>query len=342
MNHYMSQRAVCMLLFALSLSLLHGQRTTTLQPATHIPLERVQVPSSSQVRMLRDTLDPGAITLQCAQDSGLTFYVVEDPDQPDLWGVATGTNVFGDRENALRYTAAGLNSIDIVEVWGFLVPIGIVGNGPLRAHVYETNGSGEPGTRVGTSSDVSVSDLDTSNFISFFPFSQPANVNGNDGFFVSIDFSDLYQTQDTLVVISTFLDCSADSGAYLRAVNDQWISFDSELGWGSAFDPMIGFVLEFGTTNLDEPTYVQQGDIRLFPPYQDDTQLQVPLQLVRSQAVSLNAYDSQGRQIYQAPTVPLTYGKQELTIDVTGWAAGVYTLDVVGQHTRLMVKFVVR
>ena len=68
------------------------------------------------------------------------------------WGFLEGTNEFGDLEKAQRLTFTGSAEYEVIGVIAFFEMPSIVGNGMIRAIIYDEDAtSGEPGDSIGES-----------------------------------------------------------------------------------------------------------------------------------------------------------------------------------------------
>ncbi|MCB9281165.1 MAG: T9SS type A sorting domain-containing protein [Lewinellaceae bacterium] len=285
-----------------------------------------------------DTLLGDAFSLQCS-DNIISYY-------SDNWGYVAGNNGYLDKEKAQSLTLGEGSNFKVREVWGFFADAASVGNGALRAKVYSAAGNGAPGTLLGTSSNVSVSNVATSDTglpPTIFSFASAPSVTGPD-FFVGIDISSLYATNDTIALWSTEDGCGDGANAWEKWEDDTWHTIDDQNGWQLELEFLLGAVVEFDPVASQSEPFADVNGLRIYPatpnPAKDD--ILVSYDLEQGSKVTIDIYTTEGKLLqridkgYQAP------GKQNETVDLSKLPAGAYVYGVITDKARLMSRFVVQ
>jgi hypothetical protein len=312
------------------------------------PLLRPAEPNLVDLRVDQDTTFPPALlNLACGSSfDSLAIYVLgPSPNAPDQWGYIAGPNSYGDREVALRYETAGIQGLAITQLWGFFSAVRVVEDGNVQAHLYDVDADGKPSQRVASSTPQALSTVSTVGG-TYFDLATPLNVSQSE-LMVALDFSDLYNTEDSMTVLTTRFDCaSASDLSYLRLATGPWVSFaapGNEGGWGAPLEVLLGYVFEVSATSVFEPdAYLRQGHLTLFPPCQEEHRLQLGLQSPEAAPYQLAIVDPAGRRLWQQRGEISPGLRRDETIDVMTWSPGVYTVLATSGNSRLMLKFVLR
>ena len=206
------------------------------------------------------------------------------------WGFISGMNDYGDLEKAQRLTI-GPGTFNVQEVWGFFAYAAQVNNGALRAKVYSSTPNGSPATLIATSTDIAVSDIDDSGIVpTVFTFPSPVTVTGPE-IFVSIDFSDLYATEDTVGLWMSQDGCGDGSDAYeLWEDGISWYPFDDPSSWGAETNLLIGAVIDSDVSSTFSP--LSMNGLQVYPaapnPATDD--IRISYYLADASKVQIQVY----------------------------------------------------
>lgn len=164
------------------------------------------MPEAPEVRfrMEMDTLFPPSFDEECSND--VISYTITD-----MWGNVSGMNEFIDLQKAQRFDYNDAATFTVNEVGVFFSRADIVGDGELKINIYDVGPGGGPSALLGSSETINASDIvipgeDDPLLPTLFTFNTPPLVNSN-RFFVSVDFTELYNSQDTVALYNTVEDC---------------------------------------------------------------------------------------------------------------------------------------
>lgn len=286
-----------------------------------------------------DTLFGPAFELECSNQ--VTTLLSND------WGYITGMNEYLDVEKAQRITLGAGSNFAVQEVWGFFSVASEVDNGPLRAKIYTVGADGAPDTLVATSTDINVSDIDTSSTSivpTAFVFPSLPTVSGPE-IFVSIDMSDLYATEDTVALFMTQDGCGDGNDAYeLWGDGSGWFAFDDPSSWQVEANLLIGVVVQFDPVVSASEPFASMNGLRIFPatpnPTADD--IRVGYQLDEAGKVQIELYSSDGHLLQTIHKGYQTPGKFSEVIRTNQLPAGSYVYGITTGKARLMNRFVVK
>ncbi len=305
--------------------------------ATHFD-NRITVRSSGP-RVENDTLFGAAFALPCG-DQITSFF-------SNNWGFISGTNGYTDFEKAQRITLGAGNNFTVQEIWGFFAAASEVNNGPLRAKVYSTSAGGAPTTELGVSADINVSDIDTSSSSlvpTIFTFATPPAVTGPE-IFISIDFEDLYASQDTVGLWMTADECGDGNDAYeLWGDGSGWFPLDSPDSWGLETNLLIGVVVAFDPISSQSPEPVAgMNGLRIFPasPNPTSADLNINYQLDQSSKLQIEIYATDGKLLQRIDKGIQPSGRFTEILNTEQFPAGAYVYGVITETARLMNRFVV-
>jgi hypothetical protein len=267
----------------------------------------------------------------------------------DYWGFVSGMNEFGDKEKAqtLEYTANV--PFKVLGVIGFFDDPGLVGNGEVTARVYtvsETDGA--PDQLLATSEPLFVADIvpptDTSVELTLFilPEDQIPEIESTT-FIVSIDFSALYATSDTLTLLHTLEECGDGTNTWEKFSDDTWSNiFSSWSGLNADF--LLGAVVEFddNTTSADQP--IQHRGLELYPaspnPASSFTVLNYGLE--NAGPVEITIFDARGRALQKIRHHLQQAGRHQEEIHTRDLAPGSYYYQITAGSGRLISTLMVQ
>ncbi|MEM6348087.1 MAG: T9SS type A sorting domain-containing protein [Bacteroidota bacterium] len=335
----MKKVILLLLVIGFSLSLTAQNRQYDPVPSKVI---RVETPALSSPRLEFDTLLPPSLSQPCGQ-SVVSFLV-----SPPNWGLLAGTNSFTDQEKAQRFDFTGSAGFNVQEIWGFFSDAVVVGDGDITAKVYSVDAaSGAPDALLGTSAAVKTSAVVMPDSLirpTIFTFGTPVDV-ADPSFFASIDISALYAAQDTAGLFTTNDDmgpCGSNESAWEKWSDNSWHTYTDMGGWGSDIDNVIGVMVEFFVTDIEDPKAVWRN-LTLHPAYPNPASEQVSINfdIAESSAVEIVIYSIDGKVIQQVQKGTMPAGSYQEVIDVQGLAAGTYAYGVFVEGARLMNRFVI-
>jgi len=337
----MKKVILLLLVASFSLSLSAQDRQYNPVPSKEIRLN-VETPAISTPRLEFDTLLPPSLSQACGQTVA-SFFV----DSPN-WGFLAGNNSFGDLEKAQRFDFTGSAGFNVQEIWGYFSEASVVGDGDLLAKVYDVDGTtGAPNTLLGTSGPIKTSAVVMpDSFIrpTIFTFSTPVDIT-TPSFFTSIDFSALYAANDTAALFTTNNDpapCGSNESAWEKWGDNTWHTYTDNAGWGSDIDNVIGVMVEFFVTDIEDPKAVW-NNLTLHPAYPNPAveQVSINFDIAETSPVEIVIYSIEGKVIKQIQKGSMPAGSYNEIVDIQGLAAGTYAYGVFVEGARLMNRFVI-
>lgn len=293
-------------------------------------------------RVVMDTLVPNGFLDDCSLN--LVVYGITD-----YWGTISGMSEFEDLEKAQLIENTTNTAVKITDVLAFFDYVNVVGNGNLRAKIYGVSGDGSPADLLGQSEEITADqimadpvDVLTTRFTFFNPvaLSDPS-------FFVSIDFSDLYASQDSTGLLQTEISCGSGAEAYELWADESWNSLQEI--WSTdteVFDVNIAVfaVVEFEETNAVKDPFYQQGHIRLRPanPNPAGETIRINYELEKPGRVQLEIFSPDGRRMESRQFGQLPNGNYSEIVDLSTFTPGAYIYSILSDEARVVSRFVVK
>ena len=283
----------------------------------------------SGVSEIRDTLFPPIFFEECANE---VFSFLNPVD----WGFIGGTNSFGDLEKAQRFRVEDTDMLRVFEIGVFFADRQVVNDGMIQVKIYtvnkDTNG---PGELVATSHPIMASEINIEEndlAITTFTFDDTPVVADRE-FFASIDFSQLYASNDTVSIFLSDIDCGdANDSWELFSDNVTWASFaDPELSWNINSNLFMVAIVEYeGTTSVTNV----EGSLRLetYPvPAMD--QIHMEFTLPESSETRVELISIEGKRVFTTDKGLLLPGRHKESIDITFLSPGIYFAKIISnQH----------
>lgn len=272
-----------------------------------------------------DTL-VGPISSTC--NDSATFYTASSNGQ--FAGFVTGTNLYGDKEKAQEVNQGGqgllVEQILVLNAFSY-DSIG----GDFHGKVYASV-NGAPGTLLGTSSAVNISNIIADNF-SIFNFSTPVFANGP--FFIS---QEVENGGDWVAIYSTKGDDCAGGTSYEKWSDDTWNSlFDA---WQGADLTLYMFAVVDGSTVGLGDNVISKQEAYVFPtPAAQEAYLTYDNTVATE--VAINIVDINGRVVYSVNETQ-TEGRQVIKLNTAEFAAGTYFFNVVSANNTFNGTFSVK
>ena len=289
--------------------------------------------SLEKQNLVVDTLFPETFQMEC----GLTLVNFFS----NGGGVIGGNNAFFDIEKAQRFTYNEADCFGVTLVAVFFGYVDLIGDGNIRVKIYErdpnTNG---PGNLVGTSDDLSVSEINIDSALAvptFFTFPTPPKVNGNE-FFVSVDFIDLYTSQDTVGILMSPAGCGDGADSWeLFGDGVTWLNIDDQGSWQLESNFFMGVIIDTDvTTSIDEVALEESGleSFQIFPnPVSLNTN--VSFNLKNSSQVDYEIFSLDGSRIMGRSLGSKSAGYHIETINVSTIPSGKYILSFQTEQGRI-------
>ena len=175
-----------------------------------------------------------------------------------------------------------------------------------------------------------------------FTFKSGVEVNLDEPrFYVSCDFSSLYSTRDTVVMLQTRPECG-DGGNTWELFNDGITWFPISTSWEINADWLMGAIVEFDdATSADD--FISRGGIELHPPAPNPAtdMITLPISLERARHIHLEIFDPEGKVIYRQQSGLLPAGYQNLEVRTVGWPQGYYYYRVSADSDFITSRFIV-
>ena len=334
----MQNQIWCVLIFCLLPLTLTGQATR--QSASIYSTFRLpDVQQSPNSRMVLETVNFPTFGDECASELvtvGLT----------NGWGRISGMNVFRDREKAQRLKFEGSDSYLVVGTLVFFEKPAIVGDGTINCKIYNVNpDNGAPFAIKGFSNSVKVSEVippDTTARATPFSFDAGVEVQLNEPmFFASIDFTNLYGTEDTLVILQTIPECGDGGDTWeLFADGTTWTPISSSDSWEMNADFSISAVVDFNDpTGLD--SYIAGRGLKIHPVFPNPASEEVILSYTIDQNIDVmvQIYDQQGLEIERLEPGLQTTGWHHLRVIVDHWPKGQYYYRISAGKAAIISRF---
>lgn len=262
-------------------------------------------------------------------------------------GYTIGTNSFT-WEVGVHYTSLG-GPTKVTELAVFFASKQIMlgAADTIVARAYTCSADSMPDVVIGEGL-ASVADLDTAGFLTFIPLTIFDSTSGD--FFVSIDYDDNGNVNDTVVILSNnVLTQQGGPDGFQEKRTRQLLSTGQ---WMRVWD-----VWNFGGANMDADAMifpiidytqivgVDQGltarDLTLHRPYPNPAidEINIPYTLKSAQQVQLTVFDVQGRPVKQLDSRAVSSGQHSLQVDLDGLAPGSYYFLLKADRGALMGKF---
>ena len=262
------------------------------------------------------------------------------------WGRISGMNVFGDREKAQRLEFNGSESYLVVGAFVFFERPAIVGDGTINCKIYSINpNNGGPLAIKGFSNSVKVSEVippDSLARATPFSFEAGVEVQLNEPlFFASIDFSNLYNAEDTLVILQTIPECGDGGDTWeLFADGTTWTPISSSDSWEMNADFTISAVVDFNDpTSVD--SYIAKSGLRIHPVYPNPVSGEVNLSYTIDESIQVlvQIFDQQGVEIKRLEPGLQQRGRHRLSVGTNQFSAGQYYYRITGGHNSITSRF---
>ncbi|MEL7124341.1 MAG: T9SS type A sorting domain-containing protein [Bacteroidota bacterium] len=262
----------------------------------------------------------------------------------DRWGFITGTNEFMDLEKAQRFDYDGPGALEVSNVNVFFVAPGVVNNGNITLKIYSTNSNGSPNELLATSDSLAVSNIPGFPTPIVFSFGEGVAIPGS-SFFASVDFSELYDSQDTLGIVHTSVDCGIAGTTYERFSTGEWVAMDNENGsWGLNINLyMIAEVnvAEVTSTN-DVKDFIDGITVLSAFPNPAHSTLNLQYELAEREQLRYEVYHTNGQLIQAVDLGTQAAGYHQEAVDVSALPNGMYFYSLVSNRGKLVNRFVIQ
>lgn len=208
--------------------------------------------------------------------------------------------------------------------------------GSFTASIYDTtNGIGA--TPLVTSTAIAfdnINDTSSASFINEFSFSTPFNINAPFWAVVEVD-----NGSDSLSLFSTPGDCGL--GSVFNLNDTAWFNYSS-IFTNSSNDPLV-FATHIWATVEDvniglDKNFISRSGLKFFPnPAHNNATIE--FDMPNESNLTLVIQDMSGREVFRTEE-SFNAGNREFHLDLSSFATGTYTYQVVGEQSQLNGLFV--
>ena len=265
------------------------------------------------------------------------------------WGRVSGMNGFGDREKAQALTFDSHASYRIVGAMVWFERPAVVGDGTLICKIYSPHpDDGRPDRLIGQSDAVKASEVippDSMSYPTIFSFENGAPIIPDmPSFMLSCDFSNLYNTFDTIVMLQTIDGCGDGGNSWeLFSDGQTWTNIASSISWELNADFVMAAVVDFEDPSAVH-TFIEHNQLKIYPPRPNPASDETALlfELESTQQVSINLLDASGKQIEKRDLGIRIPSLHTEIVNVSDFQPGVYYYQIsAGKSTitsRLLVQ----
>lgn len=281
----------------------------------------VELRSTPRSSVVPDTLIPSIFFEDCA-DTLFNYQV------PDDGGFLAGTNNFLDREKTQRISFPQTVTFQVLSVLAFFATVDEeVEAQSVSARLYSVNEeTGGPDELLATSDSLTFGQVNLSEteFVeTVFNFPDPPTITG-DGFFVSIDFSDVYNVDVGNASIFTTRDgCGDGSTSWELWQDNTWHPMNDDMGWDAELELFMGAVVE---TDVAASVREPLEDLRLTVapnPVSDVTVINFTLP--QATELDVTVFDATGKAVLHRAEGRFGAGNGQITLDLHTLTSGMYT-----------------
>ena len=265
----------------------------------------------------------------------------------DTWGTVSGMNGYIDLEKAQMLEFNASASYRVIGLAAYMSQASVVGDGNVKMKVYSYDeGTGGPGELLGESITQKVSALvtsDTSVDFSLFGIPESTNIDLMDSrFFVSVDFEELYATNDTVSIWQTSDGCGNGDNTWEKFGDGTWFAVNNlDFSWGINFDILLAAAVEFDEmTNLDD--FIKSGHLKLYPAFPNPAQDAIVIRfgLDTSSDITIEVFDSDGKSVEIMDRGFSSVGLHEALLNIHSYASGSYYYRIKADHGEMISRFV--
>lgn len=264
------------------------------------------------------------------------------------WGRISGMNFFGDLEKAQRLEFNATENFTVVGALVYFEKPAIVGNGAVNCKIYSVHpATGAPFAIKGFSNAVKMTEIIKPESVPVatpFSFEDGVEVNLTEPqFFVSVDFSNLYASRDTLVILQSIPECGDGNNTWeLHNDGVSWYPISSSFSWELNSDFLIAAVVDFSDpTSTDD--YIKIEDFMLHPAFPNPSANSITLNysLKRKVSLKIQIYNQSGMFISGFDEVDGNPGRHSFEIDISQYSAGNYYYRIISNEGSITSRFTV-
>ena len=264
------------------------------------------------------------------------------------WGRVSGMNGLGDLEKAQTLTFDGHDAYRIVGAMVWFERPAIVGDGTLICKIYTPHSDdGRPDRLIGQSDAIKSSEIiapdDTMSYPTIFTFEHGAPIlPDRPSFILSCDFSNLYSTFDTVVMLQTIDGCG-DGGDSWELFSDgqTWTNIASSISWELNADFVMAAVVDFEDPTSDH-AYIRKGDLQLYPPLPNPASDEIIIRFAarHDRSTHIKIFDQLGKLTRNINLGFLSVGDHRIAVQISDLTKGIYYYEVQLGTDRLLSRFI--
>lgn len=269
-----------------------------------------------------------------AGNATLQLYVPSDVSSGGT-GWVSGTNSFGDKAKADKYTAA--TNLQVKGLWIYFGYLYSPGNGSSTVNykVWNNNGTnGAPNTTLGNQTTTTLNIynnlIQTPAQPTYVQF--PNLISHNGTFYAGVEFDP--NNGDTIAVVTNTQNLSANTAWELWS-NNVWYPYSDANSWNTQLSHLMFPVLCSPVSTSDISYPLNQFDVELFPnPANDKLFIGISNGAINNEAIELRAFNMVGETVISKKILA---NSSTISIDLNSINNGFYILEV-KQNDKVTIK----
>lgn len=292
----------------------------------------------------RSVLDTNEVFFPTWNDDCSNSLVNFEPN--GTWGRVSGMNGFQDLAKAQQLEYTGTDSYRLLGGIGYFSDAIVVGNGLLKMDFYELDPStGAPGELVASTVERNVSDIILpDSFINatifvIAPTDQPVMTNAN--FIASVDFTQLYASEDTVYLFQTPQDCGDGTNTWELQSSPDTVWANIVNAWQLNADFGITAIVDTeAPTSAKDFTAANGVTLHAATPNPANSFIHLNFDLDYSGPVRIDVLDQLGKLVHRSKE-QLRAGAHQHEISLNKFASGSYYYVISTSKGNIASRFVV-
>jgi hypothetical protein len=250
-------------------------------------------------------------------------------------GWISGTNSFGDKAKADKYTAA--TNLQIKGLWIYFGYLYSPGNGSSTVNykVWSNNGTnGAPNTTLGSQTTTTLNIYNNliqspaqPTYVQF-----PNMISHNGTFYAGVEFDPT--NGDTIAVVTNTQNLSANT-AWELWTNNVWYPYSDATSWNTQLSHLMLPVLCSPVTTSDITYPLNQFDVELFPnPANDKLFIGISNGVINNESIELKVFNMIGETVISKKILA---NSSTISLELNALNNGLYILEV-KQNNKVSIK----